>query len=313
MIPTAAAKTARATATQTAVIGAGTVIVSLIEIGVEAATGTIVEEMGAVLDRPRVLTQTKVTARAAAALAIDSEVAAEEGEAETAETTTAEAAALAHALPVVIAMTPSTVTAPATGPETAAVALVRSGATVARRRQSLPRPPKMTVISAPSSCSRSPSALKLAICAPSSSLSDLSSKRRLSRTVSLAAPRGKYRTSPACPQWINRHRSVGYVEFKDEASVPKALELTGQKLKGVPIIAQLTEAEKNRAARPSEGGAAPGANGAPFHRLYVGNIHFSVTEPDLQQIFEPYGELEQVILQRDETNPGRSKGYGFVQ
>jgi RNA-binding protein 39 len=111
----------------------------------------------------------------------------------------------------------------------------------------------------------------------------------------------------------NRKSSVGYVEFKDEESVPKALELTGQKLKGVPIIAQLTEAEKNRAARPSEGGAAPGANGAPFHRLYVGNIHFSVTEKDLQEIFEPYGELEQVILQRDEMNPGRSKGYGFVQ
>ncbi|KAI8932866.1 hypothetical protein NX059_010347 [Plenodomus lindquistii] len=110
-----------------------------------------------------------------------------------------------------------------------------------------------------------------------------------------------------------RSKGVGYVEFKDEESVPKALELTGQKLKGVPIIAQLTEAEKNRAARPSEGGAAPGANGAPFHRLYVGNIHFSVTESDLQEIFEPYGELEQVILQRDELNPGRSKGYGFVQ
>lgn len=110
-----------------------------------------------------------------------------------------------------------------------------------------------------------------------------------------------------------RSKGVGYVEFREEESVPKALELTGQKLKGVPIIAQLTEAEKNRAARPSEGGAAPGANGAPFHRLYVGNIHFSVTEKDLQEIFEPYGELEQVILQRDELNPGRSKGYGFVQ
>ncbi|EUC42668.1 hypothetical protein COCMIDRAFT_102912 [Bipolaris oryzae ATCC 44560] len=110
-----------------------------------------------------------------------------------------------------------------------------------------------------------------------------------------------------------RSKGVGYVEFKDEESVPQALELTGQKLKGVPIIAQLTEAEKNRAARPSEGGAAPGANGAPFHRLYVGNIHFSVTEKDLQEIFEPFGELEQVILQRDEMNPGRSKGYGFVQ
>ncbi|KAF2825347.1 hypothetical protein CC86DRAFT_407560 [Ophiobolus disseminans] len=28
---------------------------------------------------------------------------------------------------------------------------------------------------------------------------------------------------------------------------------------------------------------------------------------------ERYGELEQVILQRDEVNPGRSKGYGFIQ
>ncbi|CAA9960889.1 RNA-binding protein [Pyrenophora teres f. maculata] len=110
-----------------------------------------------------------------------------------------------------------------------------------------------------------------------------------------------------------RSKGVGYVEFKDEESVAKALELTGQKLKGVPIIAQLAEAEKNRAARPSEGGAAPGANGAPFHRLYVGNIHFSVTEGDLRDIFEPFGALEQVILQRDEANPGRSKGYGFVQ
>lgn len=110
-----------------------------------------------------------------------------------------------------------------------------------------------------------------------------------------------------------RSKGVGYVEFEEEEAVPKALELTGQRLKGVPIIAQLTEAEKNRAARPSEGGAVPGANGAPFHRLYVGNIHFSVTEKDLQEIFSPYGELEQVILQRDELNPGRSKGYGFVQ
>lgn len=109
--------------------------------------------------------------------------------------------------------------------------------------------------------------------------------------------------------------SVGYVEFKDEESVPKALELTGQKLKGVPIIAQLTEAEKNRASRAAAGesSGASVSNGAPFHRLYVGNIHFSVTEEDLTEIFLPYGELEQVTLQRDEQQPTRSKGYGFVQ
>ncbi|GKZ88779.1 hypothetical protein AnigIFM59636_009313 [Aspergillus niger] len=107
-----------------------------------------------------------------------------------------------------------------------------------------------------------------------------------------------------------RSKGVGYVEFKSEDSVAPAIQLTGQKLLGIPIIAQLTEAEKNRQARNPE--ASSGNNhAAPFHRLYVGNIHFSITESDLQNVFEPFGELEFVQLQKDET--GRSRGYGFVQ
>lgn len=103
---------------------------------------------------------------------------------------------------------------------------------------------------------------------------------------------------------------VGYVEFKNEESVAQALQLTGQKLLGIPIIVQVTEAEKNRQARNSEsGGGHP--NSIPFHRLYVGNIHFNVTEQDLQAVFEPFGELEFAQLQKDENN--RSRGYGFVQ
>jgi RNA-binding protein 23/39 len=46
--------------------------------------------------------------------------------------------------------------------------------------------------------------------------------------------------------------SVGYVEFYDEESVPKALALSGQKLLGIPVVVQLTEAEKNRQARLAE-------------------------------------------------------------
>jgi len=45
--------------------------------------------------------------------------------------------------------------------------------------------------------------------------------------------------------------------------------------------------------------------------LYVGNIHFSITESDLENVFEPFGELEFVQLQKEEG--GRSRGYGFVQ
>lgn len=108
----------------------------------------------------------------------------------------------------------------------------------------------------------------------------------------------------------NRSKGVGYVEFKNEESVEKALQLTGQKLLGIPIIAQLTEAEKNRQARNTEG-VATLSNGIPFHRLYVGNIHFSITEDDLRTVFEPFGALEFCQLQKEEQ--GRSKGYGFVQ
>ncbi|KAF8417124.1 RNA splicing factor [Tirmania nivea] len=107
-----------------------------------------------------------------------------------------------------------------------------------------------------------------------------------------------------------RSKGVGYVEFKDEASVPKAIQLTGQRLLGIPIIAQLTEAEKNRQARVDQA-AQKDANTVPFHRLYVGNIHFSITENDLRHVFEPWGELEFVQLQKEEG--GRSRGYGFVQ
>lgn len=104
--------------------------------------------------------------------------------------------------------------------------------------------------------------------------------------------------------------SVGYVEFKDEESVAAALQLTGQKLLGIPVIVQPTEAEKNRQVRNTDSsGHHP--NSIPFHRLYVGNIHFSITEQDLQNVFEPFGELEFVQLQKDDN--GRSRGYGFVQ
>ncbi len=47
-------------------------------------------------------------------------------------------------------------------------------------------------------------------------------------------------------------------------------------------------------------------------KLYVGNLSFSVSDSDLQQLFSPHGNVAsaQVIIDRD-TN--RSKGFGFVE
>ncbi|KAK4504349.1 hypothetical protein PRZ48_005265 [Zasmidium cellare] len=58
-----------------------------------------------------------------------------------------------------------------------------------------------------------------------------------------------------------RSKGVGYVEFRSGEYVQMAIAITGQKLESIPVIVQLTEAEKN-----SEGGVTQ-SNGVPFHRL----------------------------------------------
>src|ERR1700731_3433429 len=47
-------------------------------------------------------------------------------------------------------------------------------------------------------------------------------------------------------------------------------------------------------------------------KLYVGNLPYSVSDSDLQQMFEEHGTVQsaQIIMDRD---TGRSKGFGFVE
>jgi RNA recognition motif-containing protein len=47
-------------------------------------------------------------------------------------------------------------------------------------------------------------------------------------------------------------------------------------------------------------------------KLYVGNLPYSVSDSDLQQLFGQHGNVvsAQVIMDRD---TGRSKGFGFVE
>ncbi|MBW2107383.1 MAG: RNA-binding protein [Deltaproteobacteria bacterium] len=46
--------------------------------------------------------------------------------------------------------------------------------------------------------------------------------------------------------------------------------------------------------------------------IYVGNLAFDVTEQDLRQAFEPFGEVSSVKIITDKYS-GRSRGFGFVE
>ncbi|GMJ12689.1 CC1- LIKE SPLICING FACTOR [Hibiscus trionum] len=109
-----------------------------------------------------------------------------------------------------------------------------------------------------------------------------------------------------------RSKGVGYVEFYDVMSVPMAIALSGQPLLGQPVMVKPSEAEKNL-VQPTTSVAAgqTGQFAAGGRRLYVGNLHFYITEEQLRQVFEPFGAVELVQLPPDET--GHCKGYGFVQ
>ncbi|CAO3578093.1 unnamed protein product [Absidia cylindrospora] len=125
-----------------------------------------------------------------------------------------------------------------------------------------------------------------------------------------------------------RSKGVGYVEFYDESTVQKALEMSGQTLLGIPVNVQLTEAAKNRLALQTQQNnnqdtdsaiakSIQAAQNLPVHdtmdqRLYVGSVNYTLTEHDLRQVFEPYGPIDFVDLHKDIAT-GRSKGFAFIQ
>jgi RNA recognition motif-containing protein len=46
--------------------------------------------------------------------------------------------------------------------------------------------------------------------------------------------------------------------------------------------------------------------------IYVGNLAYEVTDEDLKQLFDAFGQVESVKVIKDNFS-GRSKGFGFVE
>lgn len=104
-----------------------------------------------------------------------------------------------------------------------------------------------------------------------------------------------------------RSKGIAYVEFHDESSVMEAMKLTGQRVYGVPIIVQPTMAEKNRLAAQAQNLMKQEGP----RKVYVGSLHPDIKEEMLKRIFEPFGNVEKLMIQRDDL--GQSKGFGFIE
>lgn len=113
-----------------------------------------------------------------------------------------------------------------------------------------------------------------------------------------------------------RSKGFAYVEFEKKEGVPGAMALSGQELMGQAVMVKPSEAEKNvawhaaQAAKKAkqEGGHLQDAEG----KVKLLNIHPSLTEEFLKPIFEPFGPVFSVNLDRD-SNSGASKGTATVQ
>ena len=47
-------------------------------------------------------------------------------------------------------------------------------------------------------------------------------------------------------------------------------------------------------------------------KIYVGNLSYDITEKDLEEAFEAFGQVASVEIIKDKFS-GRSKGFGFVE
>jgi RNA-binding protein 39 len=115
---------------------------------------------------------------------------------------------------------------------------------------------------------------------------------------------------------------VGYVEMATRQDLAMALGLDGTVLRGMPMVVQVSFAEKNRLAATGASAAeikavGHGSNGSgggggsdAGMKLYVGSLHPSLTEDQLRGVFAPFGQLDRVDVHKTPT--GESKGYAFL-
>lgn len=109
-----------------------------------------------------------------------------------------------------------------------------------------------------------------------------------------------------------KHKGIGYVEMADLEDVPNCLLFNNvvPEFQKFPILVKPSEAERNFVAK-KESTASSGGRQSHENKIYIGNIHVSISELALKSVLDQFGQVESVTLMKDEL--GNSKGYAFVR
>lgn len=112
-----------------------------------------------------------------------------------------------------------------------------------------------------------------------------------------------------------RSKGFAYVEFEKRESVTVALGMSGQDLMGQAVMVKPSEAEKNVAWHTAQAAKKQALEGngtsSAAGKVKLSNVHPSLSEEFLKPIFEPFGPVFSVHVDRDEA--GESLGSAIVQ
>ncbi|KAL8188227.1 UNVERIFIED_CONTAM: hypothetical protein K2H54_063852, partial [Gekko kuhli] len=97
---------------------------------------------------------------------------------------------------------------------------------------------------------------------------------------------------------IGNSKKFGYVDFSSEAELDKALKLNGKKLMGLEMKLEKAKSKESLTQNKKERDA---------RTIFVKNLAYSVTQDDLQEVFE--NALEIRLVSKD----GSSKGIAYIE
>ncbi|PWA00611.1 hypothetical protein BB558_003331 [Smittium angustum] len=123
---------------------------------------------------------------------------------------------------------------------------------------------------------------------------------------------GKVRSAKIITDRITRKpKGIGYVEFREIESAINAVALSGQQLRGIPIIVQFSEAEKNQQAQTKVYTSSEVQNPSILknRRVYVSRIPTVLEESDLEQVFEVFGSIEKCVFVPSESENKNHRAY----